>query len=530
MIPVVTAAQMRAIDRAAIEDFGLPARTLMESAGFAAARQIRKRLRRGESALALCGRGGNGGDGLVAARWLFHWGIETRIVLAAEPGRYEGPAGACLEAARLAGVPIDPPDAPLPDLDRPAWVVDALMGVGAEGAARGRCQQLIKALNRSQARVLSCDLPSGLPGWVAEGGACVQADLTLAVGLPKRELLLYPGAERVGRLLIADIGFPKAAVERTLGRAAERSETRVYLTEARDAAGMLPLRPPNAHKGFFGRAFLLAGSRGMTGAALLAGEAALRVGAGLAVLGVPASCGDIADAQLTEATTAYLPETANGALSMEAEPAVRERIAQADAVAVGPGLSRDPETARLLRSLYASWNGPAALAVDADGLNAAAPLSETGARFPEGCAVTPHTGEMARLMGVSAAEVEARRIEIAAELAREQRICVALKGAPTAVAASDGRVFLNPTGNSGMATGGSGDVLTGALAGLLAQGVPTLEAAVCAAYLHGLAGDTAFRRLGPGMTARDILRFLPAALRRLQRKTEPPEETRRTIS
>lgn len=523
MIPVPTAQQMREIDRYTIEEMGIPARVLMESAGEETARQILKRLRRGDSTAVLCGRGNNGGDGFAAARRLQHAGADAQIYLAAEPVRPDGPAYECLQAAQKAGIPVHTPPYDNLQLDRHAWIIDALMGVGAKGAPRGEYARLIDAANRSSARVLACDMPSGIAAWVDGEGDCVRADITLAIGFPKPPLVLYPGVERVGRLIAVDIGFPKQAVE--------RARPHLFWVEKEDAAAPLPVRPPNAHKGVFGRAVIVGGSKGMTGAASLAAHAALRVGAGLSSAAVPASVGDAVDASVQESTTLYLPETARGTLSPRAAEPIQEAVLRADAAAVGPGLSQHPETRRLLQNLYAEWaegrRPPAALAVDADGLNAAAPLSETQTRFPKNAVLTPHTGEMARLIGSTPAETEKRRIEAPRSLATALGAVVLLKGAPTAVASPDGRVFLNPTGNSGMATGGSGDVLTGALTGLLAQGMAPLDAAVSAAYLHGLAGDIAHRQRGAGLTARDILRALPAALQQTLRKEPHASRYRR---
>ena len=515
MIPVPTARQMREIDRFTIEEMGVPARVLMENAGVEIARMLLKRLRRGDSAAVLCGRGNNGGDGFAAARRLRQAGADAQIYLAAEPTRPAGPAYECLHAAQKAGIPIHLPPHDRLELNKHAWIIDALMGIGAEGEPRGEYARLIAAANRSSARVLACDMPSGLRAWADGKGDCVRADITAAIGFPKPPLLLYPGAARVGRLVAVDIGFPQQAVE--------HASPDIFWIEKRDIADMLPPRPPNAHKGLFGRALIVGGSRGMAGAAALAAEAALRVGAGLSTAAVPASIGNAVDAAAVESTTLYLPETADWTLSRGAAKPLQEPLERADAAAVGPGLSQHPETRTLLQNLYAEWAegcaAPASLVVDADGLNAAAPLSETKTRFPKNAVLMPHVGEMARLIGTSPAETEKRRIEAPRALAKQLGAVVLLKGAPTAIAAPDGRVFLiNSTGNNGMATGGSGDVLTGALTGLLAQGLAPIDAAVAAAYLHGLAGDIAHQQLGGGLTARNILRALPRALQLTKRK------------
>jgi NAD(P)H-hydrate epimerase len=320
-------------------------------------------------------------------------------------------------------------------------------------------------------------------------------------------LWLYPGRSLAGELSVGDIGMPRALLAQAdaLGR----------VTQEADVRSRLPDRPADAHKGTFGRAFLLAGSVGMTGAAALAAEAALRAGAGLAFLGCPASLNDILEAKLTEAITVPLPETESRALSSRARDAVREQMERSQAVAVGPGLGRHPETAALVTSVLRECRVP--LVVDADALNAAVPAGpET---FPPHAVITPHPGEMARLLGTNTGAVQSNRVAIAERAARELGCVVVLKGAPTVIAGANGELWINPTGSPGMASGGTGDVLTGLLAGLLAQGLRPLDAALCAVYAHGLAGERAARRLGTaGMLAGDLLRAAPRVLRDLYRE------------
>lgn len=324
------------------------------------------------------------------------------------------------------------------------------------------------------------------------------------MGLPKRGFYLYPGREYVGVVHVVDIGIPPKAIE-ALG-------IRENVLTIGEAAELLPERPPEGHKGTFGRIVVIAGSVGYTGAAALTSMAALRSGAGLVTLGAPASLNDILETKLTEVITRPLPETGARTLAPDAFETIRQMCAAADAVALGPGLSREPGTQELVRAAVEFIDVPCV--IDADGLNALSPGHLAGRRGGAPLVLTPHPGEMARLIGAGIEDVQSRRDDVARELARETRATVLLKGAATVVADPSGELYLNPTGNDGLGSGGTGDVLTGTVAAFLGRGMPGLTAGALAAFVHGLAGDLAAADEGRvGMVAGDVLGKLPAAFR-----------------
>jgi len=522
-VKVVTSAQMQAIDRRAIDEFGIPGEALMENAGRAVFGAVRGYLggfaRR--SIAILCGRGNNGGDGMVVARLAQEHGARVHVFLAARRQDMRGDAGLNLEKARQSGIRVteiteDFGDA-VPDSLRRACeqadiIVDALLGTGAKGAAQGVIASLVNVINRTKSSrgipVISVDIPSGVDADTgAVPGPAVQADCTVTMGLPKLGLVLFPAAAHAGRLRVADIGIPPHIIE--------QAEFAAELIEEAHVASLFKPRRPDAHKGDFGRVFIVAGSVGMTGAAALCAEAALRSGAGLVTLGVPASLNDILEVKLTEVITAPLPETAERTLSQAALDPIMERLRVSDALALGPGLSQHPETAALVAELVQRVQIPTV--IDADGLNNLARNPEAlNTACPK--VITPHPGEMARLLGTDTRQVQSAggRIGAATQAAEKFNCVVVLKGARTVIAAPGEAPCINPTGNPGMAGGGTGDVLTGMIAGFLGQGMSPLDAATAAVYLHGLSGDLAAERTTQtALAAGDLLRFLPDALRRV---------------
>ena len=525
---IVTAAQMREVDRRAIEEQGIAGRVLMENAGKAVADLIRRVLAEpaGASAIIFGGKGNNGGDGFVVARHLAQWGMRARIILAGRAADIADDAAYHLKAAREAGVPVEEVTEPLsswPGRDT-LWataqeadvLVDALLGTGVRGEVGGVIGELVDLINAARTRgrgfVVAVDVPSGIDSDTgAVCGRAVKADYTITMGLPKLGLVVGEGIAHSGQLTIADIGFPPGLIAQA-GCEAE-------LIERGWADSVLPPRRLDAHKGDFGRVAVIAGSVGMTGAAALCSMAALRVGAGLVTLGVPASLNDILEVKVTEVITRPLPETQARTLSLNAREAALVLAHENDVVVMGPGLSRHEETVALVRDLVAAIERP--LVLDADGLNALAgpkPGSKTDAhsplqerRAPTVC--TPHPGEMGRLLGVMAAEVQRDRLGVARRAAADLGCVMVLKGARTVIADPDGRARINPTGNPGMASGGTGDVLTGMIGGLLAQGLAPFDAAAAAVFFHGLAGDHAAQsRTECCLVAGDLLEFLPAAL------------------
>ncbi len=510
---------MRALDARAIATLGIPGPRLMEAAGTGAARLIAARWRpvRGRSVVILCGKGNNGGDGFVVARRLRAAGARVRVFLVGRRTEVRGDAAAALsrwqgrldEVAR-AGDLADVDRA----LARAGLVVDALLGTGTDGSARGLVAEMIARLERqsTDARpappVISLDLPSGLSAdRGALPGPAVRATLTATFAGLKRSLLLHPAATRAGEVVVVPIGIPHAEVTRGV---------RTFLLEAADLRGRLPPRPVDAHKGVYGHLLVVAGSRGKTGAAALAARAALRSGAGLVTAAVPTSQQPVVAALGLEYMTEALPDGAAGSLARGAGARVLELVATMDALALGPGLSLEPETQALARELVARVPRP--MVVDADALTALAGhldvlKSAAGPRL-----LTPHPGEMARLLGGGISDVQDDRIERARAFAAEHGVWVALKGAGTVVAAPDGNVWINPTGNAGMAKGGSGDVLTGMVGAFLARGLPPLEALQTAVYAHGRAGDLVRDAWGEeGMLAGDLVEAIPRALASLGR-------------
>jgi len=525
--PLVGADEMRALDRHTIDGLGVPGDLLMESAGRAVAERVLaclpKRLRFDAAdgrfeVCVVCGGGNNGGDGLVVARHLQGLGLPVRVALLGDPGKLRGDAAANLARARAVGVALDVA------LEGAPWrppvrgaIVDAIFGTGLTRRVEGPGAEAIARINQARSAdvaVIAVDLPSGLDADTGQVlGVAVAADETVTIGLPKLGLALEPGRSLSGAVHVARIGIadeaPGVAVKgRLYGRAA--------------AGRALPRRPRNAHKGSFGHVLVVAGSEGKSGAAHLASLAAVRAGAGLVTLACPAGLGEVLEIKTTEVMTVPVPDTGDRALSSEARGEILALAAERDVVAMGPGIGLHRETVALVQALAAGIAGP--LVIDADGLNAFA-------EDPAGLAVlkgreaptilTPHPGEAARLLGSSPAEINGDRVGAARELSSRTASVVLLKGASSVVADVDGGVIINPTGGPGLATGGTGDVLTGVVAAHLAQGLEPLEAAAMGAYLHGAAADELELRQGAaGLLAGELADALPAVALALRRCAE----------
>lgn len=509
---VVTAQEMRELDRKTIEEVGISGLMLMENAGRQVAERAARMLeeRGGRVVAILAGKGNNGGDGLVAARHLFNKGYEVRVCLLVDPGHVTGDARVNLEIWRRMGQEVYQADGAngaqrvkvaLLGTD---VVVDAIYGTGFRGRPPAEVGRIMEVVNRSGKPVVAVDVPSGVEassGRVA--GPAIRAACTVTFGLPKLGLYLLPGARYAGEIHVADISIPRSVVTAA-------SIRRHVLTKELVASWLTP-RDLEAHKGNFGRVLVIGGSRTMIGAACLAAYAALRTGAGLVYLAVPEGMQRVAAAKLDEVITIPLPETTGGSLSREARVALEEHLGRADVVALGPGLSTHEETVALVRELVREVACP--LVLDADGLNALAGATEVLARRAAPTVLTPHPGEMARLLDCSTAEVQADRLATAEKAAAAWNAVVLLKGARTIVTGPGGETYINPTGNPGMATAGSGDVLTGIIAALIAQGLPPLQAAAAGAFLHGRAGDLAAAEKGfPALVAGDITAALSRAL------------------
>jgi ADP-dependent NAD(P)H-hydrate dehydratase / NAD(P)H-hydrate epimerase len=497
-VRLVGAAEMREIDRTAIAAFGIPSLELMERAGRAVAAAAEALAAQGGRVVVLCGGGNNGGDGYVAARALRAAHRDVRVVALVPAERLQGDARVVRDAAAGAGVPIDEAGAD------GAWdagpgdvVVDALLGTGLARAPEGRFAAAIArvaAARAAGAKVLAVDVPSGLSADTGRPlGACVSADRTVTFAFPKRGLVLQPGAALAGEVSVADIGIPAAA--------AARVPATCELLDEAEARALVPPRPPGAHKGDAGRLLVVAGSPGKTGAAFLCLTGALRGGAGLVTLAARAEVLPFALAGRPEAMSVALEGW--GPLGRADLPALLAAAKGADALAIGPGIPRGPETAALLRELLERARVPAVL--DADALNAIAERSDPLWDLGLPLVLTPHPGEMGRLAGLTTAEVQADRIGVATDRAKAWGATVILKGARTVVADPEGTAAVIPTGNAGLATGGTGDVLAGLVGALLAGGLPPGAAARAAAWVHGRAGDHAARRVGErGLVAGDL--------------------------
>lgn len=515
---IVTAEQMRELDRKAVQERGIPSLTLMENAGRAVA-ELAGRMAEASPdrpIIVICGRGSNGGDGFVAARHLVQMGRKVQVLVAAPADEISGDAKhnlARLSEAGLSPVHVTEVEPVARACAHAGLVVDALLGTGLTGKPRGLSAQLIEAINDCRRPVLAVDVPSGLDADSGDTlGVAVRAQETVTMGLPKLGLYVYPRMDYAGKVTVADIGFPPDLIA--------GSPAVGELTEPEWVRMLLPKRARNAHKGDFGRVLVIAGSVGFTGAACLCAEAAMRVGAGLVSVGCPVSVNDILEVKLTEAMTIPLPETYQRSLDTRALAPILEFAERADVLAIGPGLSRQPETAVLVRRLVARVDRP--MVVDADGLNALAeaPLLLEGEHAP--AVLTPHPGEMARLMGVATEKVQQHRAHFAEAATNRFRSVIVLKGAYSLIAEPGRPLTVNPTGNPGMASGGTGDVLTGMVAGLIAQGLLPFEAACAGSYLHGLAGDIAARQVGEAsLIASDLLRALPQAICETAAGAEP---------
>lgn len=502
---------MRELDRRATADLGLDTQLLMEVAGASLAheaRRLRAAAGRVGAALCLIGGGNNGGDGLVAARHLLAAGIPVHALFWGDPDRFGPAARRNLEWADRAGIPVLPRPT-LAEVARLAAeagvVVDCLFGTGFHGVPRAPLPDVIAAVNAARAPILSADIPSGLSGDLGQGpeGACVRATRTLCLGAVKAGLFAPPGRTYAGEVRLEPLGIPEVAWQ---------GLTVIRGLEAADVAALLPARRAAGHKGTYGTVLGVVGSVGMAGAAALCAGGALRAGCGLCQVACPDAIATAVAAQRGEATLRPAPTAPDGTLAETAIERLPTWLAGVDVVVAGPGLGRSPGVRRVLLALLEMFTG--AVVLDADALNA---LTLPEIRTAVGpVVITPHPGEAARLLGLDTREVQADRLAAVRKLAVEGACVAVLKGAGTLITTPEGPVSCNPTGNDGMATGGTGDVLAGIIAGLAAQGADPAVAATVGVYLHGLAGDLAAAAADPrSLLAGDILTHLGAAFRAL---------------
>ena len=518
---VLTAAQMREADRATIDDIGIPAIVLMENAG----RQVVSAMESAfETALegrvaVLSGTGNNGGDGFVVARTLLQRGVDVALFVIGPIAAVKGDARLNLEILGRLGVNAVEVD------DEQAWdlhyseisqcrlIVDALFGTGLTRPLSGMLETVVADVNTAGIPIVSIDLPSGLNADTPHlPGACIDASMTVTLAAPKLPLVLPPGEMHAGDVVVADIGIPSEVISGLDGPVIE-------LLTREEVRALVDPRAPDSHKGDFGRVLAVAGSRGMTGAAYLTAMGALRSGAGRVTVATPGSVQPVVAAMGAEFMTLAVGEGADGQITDEAIEAVL--AVPADVIACGPGLGRGPGAAAFVRALLERSATP--LVLDADALSALGDESDclTG-RDDRPVIITPHPGEMARLTGLSIDEVQVNRLQVALECAEARQVYVILKGYRTVVATPDGRVAINPTGNPGMATGGTGDVLTGVVAAWLAQLLDAERACRLGVFLHGAAGDLAEAAMGQtAMVAGDVLRHLGPALQQFVSPERP---------
>jgi len=497
-------------DRAAA--IGLPSAVLMENAGLEIARWTKRLLGGipGRRILVLVGPGNNGGDGLVAARHLHDWGAEVQICMP-KPRSESDSNYRLLKARKVSEVDLASEGGSVLDdlLQSADAVIDAFFGTGKARPLGGTFREVLLKVQeakqrRSHMQLISVDLPSGVN---ADNGAvddgCPAADTTITLGYPKPGHFAFPGAAKIGRLIVGDIGIPDDLAE----------DIAIEVTTEEQVAKLVPERPLNSHKGTFGRLLVVGGSLNYIGAACLACEGAMRVGTGLVTLATPATLHGIMASKLLEVTYELLAEARVGVVSPDAADHVAQLASQSQATLLGCGIGRSTPALDFLRKLLPQRN-LGALVLDADGLNLLSEIPDWWQTLAADAVLTPHPKEMSRLGGLSVEQIQSNRIGTASEAAARWNKIVVLKGAYTVVAEPGGRTYVNPWANPGLASAGTGDVLAGVIAGLAAQGLPLVEAAVLGVYVHGEAAEIVRQRLGAtGMIASDLLSTLPVVMK-----------------
>src|SRR5438876_959208 len=514
---IVTADEMREIDRVTSGRFGVPSLTLMENAGTAVAEFVLEQYPSVKRIGVICGKGNNGGDGFVVARKLHESGKEVGVTLLASNSELRGDAAEMFARLPVPAIPVSSKDelkrGPANEIFKTELLIDAILGTGFRPPVSGLYAEAIAALNASAATVVSVDIPSGADADVMgeQTGAVARSDAIVTFTAPRPAHIF--GLLTTGPIVVSPIGSPEEAIVSSLN---------LNVITPRDVASVIGPRLPTANKGNFGHVLVLAGSLGKAGAPAMAGMAALRIGAGLSTVATAKSVVHTVAGFYPELMTEPLEQTEEGTISgkLPARRHIEALIQGKTVLAVGPGISRNPETAKLVRSLVSKYEIPTVL--DADGLNAfegyAGELNGKGRSL----VITPHPGEMARLVGSSVAAVQRDRLNVARTFARNHGVIVVLKGHRTVIAEPDGSIWVNTSGNPGMATGGTGDILTGMVAGLIAQNPERImEAVIAAVHLHGLAGDVACETIGEhSLVATDLLTALPEAFRRVQKAAQ----------
>ncbi len=512
---LVTAAEMKQMDRQTIESFGIPGIVLMENAGSGATRVLLEQfpdLKQKRVGI-VAGRGNNGGDGFVIARYLAHRNIKVSVYLLAEQASISGDAAANLRLLAPSGVPV----VEMPNQSefskhksnlrhQDLWI-DAILGTGLTSNVKGYFKDVIDFINSSHKPVFAVDIPSGLNSDTGQPcGTCVKAQVTSTFAFAKTGHILFPGASYTGKLEIIDIGIPPH-IAKSVG-------PKQYLLTPDLIRSVFKPRPPDIHKGKTGHLLVVSGSPGKTGAAAMTAMSAVRAGAGLVTLGIPKSLNPILESQVIEAMTWPLAETLDGGLDETSFDQIINLLSDKKCLAIGPGIGQAEETKSLVQRLV--LKSPVAVVMDADGINNFAGNAQILKKCKVPIILTPHPGEMARLINSTPRQIQEDRINCARNFAIEYNVHLVLKGARTVVAHPDGRIFINPTGNSGMAAGGMGDVLTGVIAGFVTQGYSPESAAHMGVYLHGAAADSLAESIAPfGYLATEVMNAIPAQIKAL---------------
>ncbi len=517
---IVSVREMREIDRGAIKELGIPGVVLMENAGQSVVSAMEDffGLENVRKVTVVCGKGNNGGDGFVVSRCLTNQKINVDTYIVGDISSFAGDAKRNLDIIK--GLGLKPKvlrnrsdlrklRLSLSDSD---IVVDAIFGTGFSGRISGIGEKVVKEMNQSGLNIVSVDTPSGVDSNNGNiSGEAVKADLTVTMGLPKTGQFLYPARHYVGELYVADIGFPEQVIEDV--------DPCGTLVDDEMLRRFIPWRPPNLHKGAFGRLLIVAGSTGMTGAAAMSATSALRAGAGLVYLVIPEHLNSILETKCTETITIPVPQTIDGSISLNAYKEIMDLVSKVDVMAIGPGMSQNQETMGLVRRIVKNAEIP--ILIDADGINALVGYTEILKKRKRPTIITPHPGEMSRLINISAEEIERNKIGISKKYASRWGVILVLKGAPTIISEQGGAFWLNPNVNSGLATAGSGDVLTGLIIGFLAQRTTPLAAAVSGVYIHSCAGEILKEKMGEhSIIAGDLIDVIPSAIMKALKANE----------
>lgn len=510
---LVTASEMQQMDRQTIESFGIPGRVLMENAGRGATQVLMDRFDNitNKNVGVIAGRGNNGGDGFVIARYLAQKGSNVTVYLFTESAKVKGDAAANLKLL----MPLDISIVEMPDeksflahklemCHQDIWV-DALLGTGLKSNVKGYFKKVIEFINDLNKPVFSVDIPSGLNSDTGQVcGACIRAQATASFAFAKTGHMVFPGVEYTGNLEIIDIGIPDHIVKNIRPKQYLLTQDRIRMA--------FKSRSPDAHKGTTGHILVVAGSIGKTGAAAMTAMSAMRAGAGLVTLAIPESLNPVLETQVLEAMTCPLPETKSGVIGESSFNKIMDLLSGKKCLALGPGLGEAAQTKKLVHRLLKE--SPITAVIDADGLNNIAGSTRILKKAKAPVILTPHPGEMAKLTDSTTESVQKDRITCARRFAKKFNAHIVLKGAKTIIAHPDGKIFINPTGNPGMASGGMGDVLTGIIAGLVSQGFSPESAAHTGVYLHGAAADQLAEKIGPfGYLSTEVMNAIPGQIK-----------------